>query len=339
MRIAGNSVGIDYHEKTLQVCITSPEGKVLHNRGIANEVEHVVDVLQRYEPISSVVAEACTGSANFLDRLHVRTGHEVKLCHPGYAQRMKHNPDKTDFSDSELLSDLNRVGYLPQVWLAPEGIRDMRTLIRYRQQIVQRKKDTKLRVRAILRHHGIKIPAEISIWSKRGVAWLQTLTDLPQHASWILTEHLEELGVCATKLKRCEQRFCVVAERDQVIQQLVRYDGIGLVTAVVMRAEIGWFSRFRKGKQLARFCGATPRNASTGAKHADAGLIRAGNPLLKSVIIEAAHRIIRHDQYWKEFAQKLRQDGKKAPVIVAAVANRWLRRLHHVMCKYEKFSN
>lgn len=69
--------------------------------------------------------------------------------------------------------------------------------------------------------------------------------------------------------------------------------GVGLVTAATMRAEIGRFDRFDTGKQLARFCGVTPRNASSGARQADAGLIRAGNPQLRTLLIELAHRLIR----------------------------------------------
>ncbi len=47
---------------------------------------------------------------------------------------MKQGPDKTDWGDARLLVDLVRVGYLPKVWLAPENIRELRRLVRYRQQ-------------------------------------------------------------------------------------------------------------------------------------------------------------------------------------------------------------
>ncbi len=41
----------------------------------------------------------------------------------------------------------------------------------------------------------------------------------------------------------------------------------------MLRAEIGRFDRFGSGKQLARFCGLSPRNASSGTRQADAGLV------------------------------------------------------------------
>ena len=103
------------------------------------------------------------------------------------------------------------------------------------------------------------------------------------------------------------------------------------MTSWTLRAEIGRFDRFRSGKQLARFCGTSPRNASSGERVADAGLIRAASPLLRAVVIETAHRLIRTDTHWAQMAARLRERGKPAGVRVAAVANRWIRKLYQQM--------
>jgi len=60
-------------------------------------------------------------------------------------------------------------------------------------------------------------------------------------------------------------------------------------------------------------------------------LIKAGDELLRQVLIEAAHRLIRHEGRWRDMALRLRDKGKKTCVIVAAVANRWIRWLFHQM--------
>lgn len=95
--------------------------------------------------------------------------------------------------------------------------------------------------------------------------------------------------------------------------------------------KIAQFDRFDSGKQLARYCGVTPRNASSGEKQADAGLVKAGNSGLRVVLVEAAQRLINFDAYWGQFARRLLDKGKPRNVVVAAVANRWLRRLYHEM--------
>ena len=89
--------------------------------------------------------------------------------------------------------------------------------------------------------------------------------------------------------------------------------------------------RSRTGKQAARFCGLTPRNASSGQRQADAGLIKAGNPQLRATLVEAAHRLIRYEARWKKLASDMRARGKAGSLVAAAVANRWVRWLYHQM--------
>ena len=102
--------------------------------------------------------EACTGSADLADELVERHGWDLDLAHPGYVARMKQSPDKSDYSDAKMLADLVRVGYLPRVWLAPQDVRQLRTTVRYRQQLVDQRRATKLRVTALLREARLVEP-------------------------------------------------------------------------------------------------------------------------------------------------------------------------------------
>jgi transposase len=114
---------------------------------------------------------------------------------------------------------------------------------------------------------------------------------------------------------------------DPVVQKLRETKGVGLVTAVIMRAEIGDFERFTSGKQLARYCAVTPKNASSGKRQSDGGLIKAGNLTLRTMIMEAAHRLARYHPKWSAMKEHLKAKGKPASVAAAAVANRWVRKL------------
>jgi transposase len=99
----------------------------------------------------------------------------------------------------------------------------------------------------------------------------------------------------------------------------------------VLRACIGDFGRFRTAKQLSRYCGMSPCNASSGNKTADAGLINGCNKLLRMTIVQAAHRLIRTTARWRNLSNSMKRRGKPVNVIVAAVGNRWVRNLHHAM--------
>jgi len=113
--------------------------------------------------------------------------------------------------------------------------------------------------------------------------------------------------------------------------------GVGLVTALVLRAAAGRFDRFRTGKQLARYCGLTPCNTSSGERQADAGRIDAGNPQLRAVLIQLAKRLPRHVNRWRQLQAKLRR-MKPANVVSAAIANCWMRQLFHVMTEQRELA-
>ena len=83
------------------------------------------------------------------------------------------------------------------------------------------------------------------------------------------------------------------------------------------------------GERVDRFCGLTPRNASSGQKHAAAGRIKGRSPQLRIVLIEAVHRLVRYDPWWKKLATDIKARDK--PGSVVAVANRWVRWLFHQM--------
>lgn len=331
MKKASVYVGLDYHMESIQVCVVEEGGRMLLNRRCGNDAAEVVAAVGGCGGVVRRVAvEACCGSADLAEELASGAGWTVSLAHPGYVSRMKHNPDKTDFSDARMLAELCRAGFLAEVWLAPESIRQLRTLVRYRQQLVRERAKVKVRMTALLRERRIAEP-EDSRWTRAYVAWLKGCDALGEHARWVMDRHLAKLAFLNEELRAAERRLREATEGDAVVARLMALTGVGKVTAWTLRAEVGSFERFRTGKQLSRFCGLTPRNVSSGERTADAGLIKAGNPELKAVLIQAAHRLMRRDERWKTMADNLAARGKPHCVIVAAVANRWMRWLFHRM--------
>ena len=322
-------VGLDYHQDAVQVCIVDGEGCTRLNRSVANDLAAIERAVTRHGRPCRIAIEACCGAADLAERLSVEHGLPVELAHPGYVNRLKRSPDKTDLSDAQLLADLTRVNYLPVVWLAPRNVRELRRLMRHRAQLVRRRKDVKLRIRGLLRENRIERP-RARAWTKAWLAWLAAEAPLTDSDRWIIDDSLAELKSLSSRIQAVEKRVRQTLQDDPIVERLLALPGVGLVTAATLRAEVGRFDRFDTGKQLARFCGVTPRNASSGARQADAGLIRAGNPELRTVLVELAHRLIRGlDSRWAQLAAGMLQRGKPKNVVVAAIANRWVRWLHY----------
>lgn len=328
MATVGVFVGIDYHDQQLQVCVLDSEGHVLANAPCGNSAAAVDALVRRYRRPVFAAIEACCGAADLADVL-VALGWSVDLAHPGYVRRMKQNPDKTDFSDARLLADLERVGYLPKVWQAPAAVRELREVVRYRQGLAGRRRATKLQIRALLRQHRQKPPEDVNPWTVAWVVWASTQAEVPAATRWVLEQHFADLQALARQIKVVEEQLYRMTAGDPLVEHLANFVGFGRLTAIVLRAELGRFDRFRSGKQMARFCGVSPRNASSGTREADAGLIRASSPQLRTTVIELAHRLTRFQPRWKAFKAGLLARGKPGSVAAAAVANRYVRWLYH----------
>lgn len=322
-------VGLDYHQDSVQVCILDRKGETLCNRSVENDAHVIHRLVTRHGTPRRVAVEACCGAADLAEQLATYQHLPMQLAHPGYVNRMKRSPDKTDLGDAQLLADLVRVNYLPKVWLAPRAIRELRRLVRRRANLVRQRKDTKLRIRGLLRENRLKCP-DANAWTKAWYGWLREEALLSASDRWLVEDLLEELTFFEGKIKTIVARIEETTANDPVVAKLQTLYSVGLVTAVTLRAEVGRFDRFDNGKQLARFCGVTPRNASSGARQADAGLIKAGNPQVRQVLIELAQRLIHQPGgKWAQLAHGMLQRGKQKNVVVAAVANRWMRWLFH----------
>ena len=324
-------VGLDYHQNSVQVCVLDDQGDQLMNRICSNDVSEIIDAVDGPNVQVFAAIEACSGAADLADELIHRGNWVVNLAHPGYVSRMKQSPDKTDYTDARLLADLQRVGYLPKVWLAPEEVRELRRLVRFRQQLANERRNIKLQIRALLRDQRVKHPPTMNAWTRRWFEWLRASEEISIQSRWIMQQQLKRLEIITQEIKAVAKQLEETTANDPIVKKLLEFPGVGLIIAATLRAEIGRFDRFRTGKQLARFCSLTPRNVSSGERQADAGIIRAGNPELRRVLIQAAHQLRMNDEYWHDFSERMKERGKPGSVIAVAVANRWIRRLYHEM--------
>ena len=327
-------VGLDYHSDSIRVCVMAMDGDVLVNRNVENQIGEVQDAIRDCAPTSyvevrMVALEACCGSADFATKFAECTEWPVKLAHAGTVRRLKSGPDKTDHGDAWHLANLARVEYLPEVWLADNATRQLRRLVRHRQSLVADAKDIKLRIRALLKEERIVEKASAGSWTKIWREWLLTVP-LGEHSRWIMEQELKRLDELDKAIQAADERMTQATKSDAIVERLREQPGVGLVTAVMLRAAIGRFDRFRTGKQLSRYCGLSPCNASSGKRQADAGLIKAGPEDLRSVLIQLAKRLPRHVPEWHAQWVRLRRT-KPANVVSAAIANRWMRKLFHTM--------
>jgi len=150
------------------------------------------------------------------------------------------------------------MGSLPEAWIAPPELRELRELVRYRRKLSQLRTGLKAQIHAVLGKEGV-IPLLTELWGPAEVAWLDALelADVYEDRIVSLQRLIAHYDREVTRLDRQIHRWL----RDDVgYREIQRLDGIGPVFAAVLTAEIGDVSRFKSPKQLCSWVGVTPRH-------------------------------------------------------------------------------
>src|SRR6059058_2087091 len=170
-------VGMDLHRRRSVLVRMTMDGRKLETVRITNSPAALRGVLARCGARPLVVLEATYGWYWAADVLE-EAGAEVHLAHPLGVKAYSYRRVKNDERDAADLADLLRMGRLPEAWIAPPEIRELREITRYRRKLVKTRTSVKDQVHGVLAKLGIPVTCT-DIFGAWGNTWLDGL-DLPQ---------------------------------------------------------------------------------------------------------------------------------------------------------------
>jgi transposase len=180
-------------------------------------------------------------------------GAVVHLAHPLGVTAFTWQRVKTDERDARLLAELLRAGALPEAWIAPVAVRELRELVRFRHRLVELRTGLKDQVHGVLAKHGLLLQGS----DPSGVGGRQRLRrlDLPEadaqriRGCLALTDHIDAL---VDQLEDATRKRLDEHAGFKAIQQI---PGVGPILAAVFVAEIGDVARFAGPGRLCCWAG------------------------------------------------------------------------------------
>jgi len=150
-------VGMDVHRRRSVLVRMTESGERLETVRISNDPDYLRAVMARAGEAPEVVLEACYGWYWAADTL-AELGASVHLAHPLGVKGFAYRRVKNDERDAADLADLLRMGRLPEAWIAPPEIRELRELVRHRAKLVGLRTSPKCQVHAVLAGAGLPVP-------------------------------------------------------------------------------------------------------------------------------------------------------------------------------------
>jgi transposase len=273
-------VGMDVHRKRSQIAVLDAAGDEQPNRNIPNDPVKLVPILGVLPPGTPVAFEAAYGwgwLVELLEELEL----EPHLVHPSRCKAIASARLKNDKVDARILAQLLRADLLPEAWIAPPEIRDLRALLRHRASLVRLATGLKNRVHAVLADRGITPPS--SLWARPGRAWLAAL-DLPPTPRAIIDDCCGVLDTLATPIARLEGEIAALAKPDPRVQALMALPGVGKLTAMTLLAEIGDIGRFPTARKLCAWAGLTPQVRNSDRKVRHGHITKQGSPWVRWIL-------------------------------------------------------
>jgi transposase len=283
-------VGMDLHRRRSVLVRMTEDGRRLGTARITNSPAALRKAIAGAGKSPRVVLEATYGWYWAADTL-AAAGAEVHLAHPLGVKAFSYRRVKNDELDSADLADLLRMGRLPEAWVAPQEVRELRELTRYRQKLVCLRTSCKDQVHGVLAKLGVEVSCS-DIFGAAGSAWLDGLR-LPQPYAGKVTSLRHLTGELTTEITMLSQVIASLLAGDRGYQVIQQLPGIGPVLAAVITAEIGDVTRFRNAAQLCSWAGLTPRHRQSDTKVARGHVTKQGSRLLRWALTEAIQRVPR----------------------------------------------
>ena len=314
-------VGMDLHRRRSVLVRMTEDGRRLGAARIANDPQELRREIARAGKSPRVVLEATYGWYWAADTL-AAAGAEVHLAHPLGVRAFTYRRARNDERDSADLADLLRMGRLPEAWIAPAEVRELRELTRCRHKLVSLRTSCKDQVHGVLAKLGVPVTCS-DIFGVAGSVWLDGL-GLPQPYAGKVTSLRQLAGELTTEITMLSQVIADLLAGDRGYQVIQQLPGIGPVLAAVIVAEIGEVTRFKNAGQLCSWAGLTPRHRESDTKVTRGRVTKQGSRLLRWALIEAIQHVPADTVTGAVKQRIIARRGKKAKNIAKAAAARHL---------------
>jgi transposase len=177
------------------------------------------------------------------------------------------------------------MGRLPEAWVAPPPVRELRETVRHRAALVAIRSACKAQIHAVLAKNGVAVPMT-DLFGQAGTDLLdQVQLPSPFHARITSLRRLIDLLDFEIDAAACQLAGRLA--RDPGYQALLTLPGVGKTLAAVFRAEIGDITRFPTPGHLASWAGLTPRHRESDTTVHRGHITKQGSTLVRWATIEA----------------------------------------------------
>jgi transposase len=280
----------------------------------------------------ALVLETTTNVWDIYDIVAPLTTRTV-VAHAGAVRQIAEARVKTDKEDVKRLIRLLIADIVPEVWIPPTEVRELRGMISYRNRLVKMGTMVRNRLQSLLHRHNILLPKgkllDASWWQEQQMSTLEKMQIQQELAM------LEELDRHKREVDAELGRQCLKEAWGKQAVRLLQLPGFGVVMTMIVLSAIGDIQRFESAKQLVGYAGLGAGVHDSGKEHIEKRITKSGRKELRWALVEAAWQAIRISPYWKEQYEKYLRRMRRPNQAIVVIARKLLVAVWQVLTKEE----
>lgn len=327
--------GLDVSDKATHVCVVDDEGAIVWRGACATDPEVLAKTLARHAAgMERVVLETGALSSFLYHGLIERGVPVVCICARHAKGVLSARVNKSDPHDAEGLAQLARTGWFRMVHIKDEGTHLDRAQLKVREQLVKAHRAMAGQLRGLLKLFGLRL-GKVTTPARRS-ARIEALFAQKPELRPILAPLLAGLAALEAQIAGATRALRARAAADPVAVRLMSVPGVGPVAALSFKTSIEDPGRFARGADVGAYAGLVPRRHQSGERDFKGRISKAGDPLLRHALYEAANSLlgrVRRDCALRRWGQDMAaaKGAKRARVAVA----RKLAALLHTLWRSE----
>jgi transposase len=319
----------DLHSNNSYLGIIDENGKRVFKRKLPNNPAVIIDSLQPFRDAIAGIAVESTYNWYWLVDLLMAEGYKVHLANPAEIQKYTGLKYADDQHDAFWLTEMLRLGILPEGYIYPKEDRPIRDLLRKRGHLVRLRTSLIISLQNIVsRNNGIKLKVgDIKIVSKDRVSPLLERNEDLALAGKVSKESIDFL---TRKIKAVEAVVEKKLELREPYDRLLTELGIGKILGLTVMLETGPISRFGKVGNYVSYCRKVSSKWISNEKKKGKGNKKSGNRYLAWAFSEAAEIARRYDDDARAYFNRKAQQTNRM-VAHNALAHKLARAAYYII--------
>jgi len=340
-RLSRRYLALDIHKHYSVVAGVNFEGKVVVEPVRIEHGDLEVWLAKNIQPTDYVVIESTTNAWHVYDLLEP-LAEKVLVANPIKVKQIAQARVKTDIRDTLILARLLAANLVPDIWVPPVQVRNLRYLLSQRRHLVGMHTATVNRMHSVAHRHHLSHPRG-KRFNKKNTQWQRDdeLSDTEKFQLELDMSTKKHLNEQAEKITEKLRRMSHQKPWAESMMYLMQLPGFGVITGMTVLAAIGEITRFESVRHLASYSGLTPGLEQSGVKLRGKRITKEGRKDLRWAMVEVAQRAVKSDPLWKHrYIELCRRMHKNQAIVV--IAHRLLELVWYVLSRrqpYRHFSH